>query len=76
MSVSRNEAMRPDNSAAGVPYGVGAEEHSVTCGLMRKIRENLRVGLKYGFFTWDDQTSGGNNNYAAHLVYSSLQYRF
>jgi len=65
-----------DNSAAGVPYGVGAEEHSVTVGIMRKIRENIRLALKYGFFDWDDQTSGGNNNYDAHLVYSSLQYRF
>jgi hypothetical protein len=59
-----------------LPYGVGAEEHNITLGLMRRIRENLRVALKYGFFDWDDQTSGGKNNYEAHLVYSSLQYRF
>jgi hypothetical protein len=65
-----------DNSADGVPYGVGAEEHSVTCGIIRNIRENIRVALKYGFFTWDDQTSGGHDNYDAHLLYSSLQYRF
>jgi len=65
-----------DNSADGVPYGVGAEEHTVTCGVVRKIRENIRLSLKYGFFTWDDETSGGNNNYDAHMVYSSLQYRF
>jgi hypothetical protein len=65
-----------DNSADGVPYGVGAEEHNITVGLMRRIGENLRVALKYGFFDWDDETSGGKNNYEAHLVYSSLQYRF
>ena len=65
-----------DNSADGVPYGVGAEEHTLTCGIVRKIRENIRLSLKYGFFTWDDETSGDHNNYDAHMIYSSLQYRF
>jgi hypothetical protein len=32
--------------------------------------------LTYGFFANHDQTSGGNNDYTAHLIYSSLQYRF
>lgn len=65
-----------DNSAQGVPYGVGAEEHGVTVGISRRLRENLRLNLKYGFFSYRDDTSGGNKDYTAHLIYSSLQCRF
>ena len=65
-----------NNSSVGVPYGTGAEEHGITATMMRRLAKNLRLTLKYGFFHYDDETSGGNNNYQAHLVYSSLQYRF
>jgi len=65
-----------NNSAYGVPYGVGAEEHGVTVGITRRLRENLRLNLKYGFFSYHDSTAGGNKDYTAHLIYSSLQCRF
>lgn len=65
-----------DNSAFSLPYGSEAEEHAITAGVIRRIRENLRWSLKYGYFDYRDNTSGGNNNFAAHLVYSSVQYRF
>lgn len=65
-----------NNSAAGVPYGAGAEEQGVTAAIVRRINKNLRLTLKYGYYHYTDDTSGGRNNYDAHLVYSSLQYRF
>lgn len=65
-----------DNSLDGVPYGVGAQEHSVTFGIIRRIRENIRLNLRYGFFTYRDDASAGHNDTDAHLVYSSLQFRF
>jgi hypothetical protein len=65
-----------DNSEFSVPYGADAEEHSVTATLSRQLTKKLRASLKYGFFSNRDVTSGGHNSYAAHLVYSSLQYRF
>jgi hypothetical protein len=65
-----------DNSDVGVPYGAGAEEHGVSATLTRRLTPNLRVSLRYGFFHYKDETSGGNNDYQAHLVASSLQYRF
>jgi hypothetical protein len=65
-----------DNSAFGVPYGAGAEEHSVTCGLTRRLSENLRLNLRYGYSRYRDETSGGHSDYDAHLVFASLQYRF
>lgn len=65
-----------DNSALTQPFGADAEEHGVTATITRRIRPNLRWNAKYGFFTNRDKTSGGHNNYDAHLVYSSMQYLF
>jgi hypothetical protein len=65
-----------NNSSAGLPLGAGADEQSVTATLTRRITRNLRVSLKYAYSHYNDRASGGNNNYNAQMVYSSLQYRF
>lgn len=65
-----------DNSAAGLPLGTGAEEHGVTATIVRRISKNLRLTLRYAYFHYDEETYGGNNNYEAHTLFSSLQCRF
>ena len=65
-----------DNAAVGMPYGADIEEMGITAGLSRQLSRRVRWTLRYGFFTSDDDTSGGNNDYDAHMVYSTLQYRF
>ncbi len=65
-----------DNSNVGLPYGAGAREHRFSITLNRRMSEHMRITLRYGFFSNRVETSGGNNNYDAHLVYSGLQYRF
>ena len=65
-----------NNSAFSQPYGAGEEQNGVTVTLLRQLSRSIRWTLKYGFFSNHDQTYGGHKNYNAHLVYSSLQYRF
>lgn len=65
-----------DNSAYSQPFGAGAEEHGVTATLIHRFSKNLLGKATYGFFCNNDQTYGGHNEYTAHMVYSSLQYRF
>jgi hypothetical protein len=65
-----------DNSAVGVPYGAGAEEHSASATVTRRLTEHLRVSLSYGYVTYTDETSGGNNDFDAHFLSTRLQYRF
>lgn len=65
-----------DNSPVGVPYGAEADEHGVTATLVRRLRENLRLTLRYAWFRYDDLTSGGNNDFEAHVLSTGLQYRF
>ncbi|HVV71347.1 MAG TPA: hypothetical protein VHI52_07590 [Verrucomicrobiae bacterium] len=65
-----------DNSSVGVPLGAGGHEHGVTATLVRKLSKNVRLSLKYGYYTYDDETFGGNRDYTAHIIYSTLRYRF
>ncbi|MGH7868112.1 MAG: hypothetical protein ACREP9_10965, partial [Candidatus Dormibacteraceae bacterium] len=65
-----------DNSNIGLPLGAGGHEHGVTATLVRKLSKNVRLSLKYGFYTYADETFGGNRDYTAHLVYTTLRYRF
>ena len=65
-----------DNSTYGQPYGAGAREHGVTATINREISKSVRVSLKYGFFRNREETYGGHNDYDAHLVLATMQYRF
>ena len=65
-----------NNSLDGVPYGSGEDTYAITATLTRRITKNIRWSLKYGYSHSDNVTYGGHQNYEAHLVYSSLQYRF
>lgn len=65
-----------DNSSSSTPYGAGVEENSVTATLKHDLSSGMQVALKYGFYMNRDEASGGNNDYDAHLVSSSMNYRF
>ncbi len=65
-----------DVSAVTQSFGVGAEEHGVLASLIRRISPRLKVSLRYGFYSGRSETSGGFNDYDAHLVYASTQYLF
>lgn len=65
-----------DNSASGLPLGSGAEEHGVTATVVRRLSERVRVSVRYGYYHAKDELYGGNNDYDAHVLFSSLQYRF
>ncbi len=45
-------------------------------GITRKFSKAVRGSLSYGFFRHRDETSGGFDNYDAHLVFSTITYRF
>jgi hypothetical protein len=65
-----------NNAAVAVPYGMGSTENAVTATITRQLSKNTRLTLKYGFYDYQDTTSGGHNNYRAHSLFSSLQVRF
>ena len=65
-----------NNSGVSMPYGTSANDHTVNLGLSRNFSRTLRGTLSYGFFRHRDETSGGFDNFDAHLIFSSLTYRF
>jgi len=65
-----------NNSAFGVPYGSGQQEHGVTATLVRRLSKSVRMTLRYGFFHSDDDLYGGHRNFDAHGILSTIQYRF
>jgi hypothetical protein len=65
-----------DNTPAGVPLGSGAEEHGINTTVVRRINQNLRATLRYGYYHYTDESAGGRRDYEAHVVFTSLQYRF
>ena len=65
-----------DNSAYGVPYGTGAEDHGVSAGITRRLRHNIRLFLRYSFYHHTDETFGGNEDYHAHAVSCTVRYLF
>ena len=65
-----------NNITVGMPYGAGAEETTVSAGVNRKFAKNISMSLKFTYYTYRDQTSGGNDNCKAYMIYSGLQYRF
>jgi hypothetical protein len=64
------------NAVVAVPYGLGATEHAASATLTRQLTKQMRLLLRYGYFNYRDELSGGHNNYRAHSLYSGLQIRF
>ena len=63
-------------SNSGLPFGADTESHNVTVTLTHQFNKQLEGSLKYGFSKYSDGTSGGQDNYEAHLVYASMKYGF
>jgi hypothetical protein len=65
-----------NNSAAGLPLGLNFQRHEVQAGLSRKISTNVVAHLRYGFYSYDESSTGAFNNYIAHLASASCSVRF
>jgi hypothetical protein len=64
------------NSGVALPFGMGATEHTASGTLTRQLNKQVRLLLSYTYFDYTDETFGGHNNYRAHSIFSSLQFRF
>ena len=65
-----------NNFAAGLPLGLDFQRHEAHAGITRKISSNVVAHLRYGFYSYDESSTGGYNNYIAHLATASCTLRF
>jgi hypothetical protein len=56
--------------------GLNFQRHEVQAGVSRKISKNVVARLRYGFYSYDESSTGGFNNYVAHLASASCSVRF
>jgi len=64
-----------NNFAAGLPLGINYQQHAVQAGLTRRISKNITAKLQYGFFHYDEPTSGRANNYNAHSIFGLIAFK-
>jgi hypothetical protein len=64
------------NAQVAMIYGLGATEYTASATLTRQLTKQVRLLLRYGYYNYRDVTSGGHDNYRAHSLFSSVQFRF
>lgn len=63
---------RQNNFASGLPVGIESQQHMTQIGLARRLGPNATARLQYGFYHYDEPSSGGINNYEAHAIYGMI----
>jgi hypothetical protein len=62
--------------ATGLPFGAGLEEHTIGASVLHRFSKRLQLTARYAFMTSHDETSGGHNDFDAHILSSTLRFRF
>lgn len=65
-----------DVSASSLTYGSNFEENAVRVQLARRLDDHTRLAIGYGYFNNDEAFAGGQYNYDAHLVTTSLEFEY
>jgi hypothetical protein len=61
-----------DNIVGGLPLGLNYTRHALTLGLTRRFTNYLTTKFGYGFYQYQEPSTGGLNNYTAHGVFATL----
>jgi mono/diheme cytochrome c family protein len=64
-----------NNYTEGPPVGLHYQQHGLTAGISRRLTANISTRLQYGFYYYEEPSSGGANNYTAHAVLATLVVR-
>ena len=66
---------RQRNFATGLPAGLEYVLHAVHVGLHTRCTTNLTTKLQYALYRYHEPGLGGANDYTAHVVFASLNWR-
>lgn len=64
------------NNPAGVPLGIEFTRHQLLVGLTRRFSQRVSTSLRYSFSQYSEPTSGNFNNFSAHGIFATLDYRW
>lgn len=60
----------------GLPLGVDNERHAASATLTWKMTKSMVSRLRYGFYQFHENSTGGVDNYSAHLASASCAIKF
>jgi len=64
-----------DNSAEGLPLGLDHERHGFMTTFSRHLGEKTRLQFRYGYYRYDEDNTGGVDDYRGHLVGISFAFK-
>src|SRR5882724_8119270 len=64
------------NNSAGIPLGLDFTRHELLVGLTRKLTKNLSGALHYQFSEYSEPSAGNVNNFTAHGIFATLNFRW
>jgi hypothetical protein len=64
-----------EDALVGLPAGIDYQRHAVQASLTRRFWTRFLFSLRYGFFYYDEPTSGHYNDYTANAVFATLSIR-
>jgi hypothetical protein len=65
-----------ENILDGLPLGVDNRRHGLRLGLSRQMTDKAQAHFQYGYYRYDDESSGGADDYRAHVFLLSFAYSF
>ncbi|MDA7510407.1 hypothetical protein N8737_02430 [Verrucomicrobia bacterium] len=74
-SFSRADFGQSD-TGLNLPIGMDYDRHGIVTGFSKKLSDTSQVGFQYGFFTYDEPTVAGANDYTAHSVFLTYKRSF
>ena len=60
----------------GLPLGADYRQTGIIAGISRKFTDNIVGRIRYGWYQYNDSSSGGANDYTAQLVSANCTVRF
>ena len=60
------------NEEWGLPLGVSYDYHSVLAGVTRRFKKNVTGRLQYGYYLYNESSSGHFTDYTAHVVFATV----
>ena len=65
-----------ENVADGLPLGLDYTRHGLTAGLTKRWSGSVSTTLRYSYYRYEEPNFGGVNDYSAHGVFLTLNYKW
>ena len=65
-----------NNLAGGYPAGIEYTRQAIEAGVTRRFQRGISASLQYGYYRYREPTGGTANDYDAHAVFATLNWKW